>query len=257
LLKNFGTPVEASLSLRPKSERFGIGYPSEIAFAVRPTSPKLKTYLNGFVKKTYRGMEFNVARKRYFGEKKKYKKAQAARSEHSKSISPYDDVIRKYARKYGFDWRLMAAQAYAESRFNPNAKSWVGALGLFQVMPKTGASMGFRNLTDPDQGTHAGIKYMSRLITRFEKSVPFRQRVRFALAAYNAGLGHVIDARRLAKQKGWDPNRWFGNVEKAMLLLKEPYYARRARHGYCRGTEPVKYVSKIQSYYDAYVKVVK
>ena len=81
--------------------------------------------------------------------------------------------------------------------------------------------------------------------------------MRFALAAYNAGLGHVIDARRLAKQKGWDPNRWFGNVEKAMLLLKERKYARAARHGYCRGTEPVKYVSKIQTYYDAYVKVVK
>lgn len=255
LMKNFGSPIQAALSLNPKND--GGATHSNISFAVRPSSPMLLQFVNGFVKKTYRGVEFNIARKRYFGTKRKFKKAQSERSRHSKQISPYDAVIKKYAMKYGFDWRLMSAQAYAESRFNPNAQSWVGAKGLFQVMPKTGASMGFQNLEDPEQGTHAGIKYMSRLMRRFDKNIPFRQRVRFALAAYNAGLGHVIDARRLAKQKGWDPNRWFGNVEKAMLLLKERKYARAARHGYCRGTEPVKYVSKIQTYYDAYVKVVK
>jgi len=79
--------------------------------------------------------------------------------------------------------------------------------------------------------------------------------VRFALAAYNAGPGHVHDARRLAAEQGLDPDRWFENVERAMLLLEKPQYYQRARHGYCRGSEPVKYVSQIQNRYDNYVKL--
>ena len=94
------------------------------------------------------------------------------------------------------------------------------------------------------------------LIERIDPSIDFKQRVRFALAAYNAGWGHVIDARRLAAQKGWDPDRWFGNVEKAMLLLAQPRYHKRARYGYCRGQEPVTYVSNIQLYYDNYVALL-
>jgi len=83
-----------------------------------------------------------------------------------------------------------------------------------------------------------------------------RQRMRLALASYNVGLGHVYDAQRLAKEQGLDPNKWFENVEKAMLLLKKPEYARRARHGFCRGDEPVRYVSHIQALYDAYVEAI-
>jgi membrane-bound lytic murein transglycosylase F len=79
-----------------------------------------------------------------------------------------------------------------------------------------------------------------------------RQRIRFALAGYNAGMGHVDDARRLARNLGLDPDRWFQNVEKAMLLLEKPEYFQRARFGYCRGREPVTYVSLIQSKYDAF-----
>jgi len=117
----------------------------------------------------------------------------------------------------------MAAQAYQESRFNPKQKSWVGAIGLFQVMPATGRSLGFRKLEDPDEGTHAGVMYMQR---------------------------------RIAKEKGWNPNKWFGHVEKAMLLLEKPEYYRRARYGYCRGSEPVKYVSEIQTRYASYVELL-
>jgi len=76
------------------------------------------------------------------------------------------------------------------------------------------------------------------------------------MASYNAGLGHVRDARRLAWRLGYDPNRWFGHVERAMLLLEKPEYHRQARHGYCRGSEPVQYVSQIQTKYDAYVRLV-
>lgn len=253
MMTTFDTPIEAVAvvarpSATPPDKR-------NIAFAVRPSSAALKAHLDGWVTRNYRGLNYNVAKKRYFENKKTIIQGQE-RSAETGQLSPYDAVIKKYASKYGFDWRLMAAQAYAESRFDPKAKSWVGARGLFQVMPRTGRALGFTNLEDPEQGVQAGIKYMNRLMKRFDPSIPFRQRVRFSLAAYNAGLGHVMDARRLAAEMGLNPDRWFHNVEKAMLLLQEPQYAKRARHGYCRGTEPVKYVSRIQSYYDAYVNIV-
>lgn len=227
-----------------------------IAFALRPENVKLRAFADAFIRRTYRGLEYNVARKRYFETKQQVSRAaQLVMAGEGGKISPYDDSFRKYASRYALDWRLMAAQAFQESRFDPRAQSWVGAQGLLQVLPQTGRELGFPSLTEPEPGVHAGIKYMSRLIGQFDDQLPFRQRVRFALAAYNAGVGHVQDARRLATEKGLDPDRWFENVERAMLLLEKPQYYQRARHGYCRGSEPVKYVSQIQNRYDNYVKL--
>ncbi|WP_224361757.1 transporter substrate-binding domain-containing protein [Hyalangium versicolor] len=227
-----------------------------IAFAVRKDATKLRGFFDGFVKKMYRGTLYNMWRKRYFENSRRVFEAKVERVEVSGTLSPYDLIFQSYSSRYGMDWRLMAAQAYQESRFNPKLKSWVGAIGLFQVMPATGRSLGFRKLEDPDQGTHAGVMYMQQLVNRFEPEIPFKHRLRFALASYNAGMGHVQDARRIAKEKGWNPNKWFGNVEKAMLLLERPEYYRRARYGYCRGSEPVKYVSEIQNRYTSYVELI-
>jgi membrane-bound lytic murein transglycosylase F len=229
----------------------------QIGYGVRPGNQALRAALDAFVKKKHRGLEYNVLKKQYFENKKNIEVARQHDARATGALSPYDDLIKDRSRQYGLDWRLMAAQAYQESRFDPDARSWVGALGLFQVMPATGSEMGFLNLTDPDEGTHAGVKYMAKLIDQFERDLPFKQRVRFALASYNAGKGHVQDARRLAQERGLNPDKWFGNVEKTMLLLAEPKYSRKARHGYCRGEEPVKYVSEIQSRYDNYLAVVK
>ena len=229
-----------------------------IAFAMRPDAVKLKAFVDEWIRKNDRGKSFNILKRRYLSSGRAVRRYRKRRVGRTGRISPYDNVIKKYASKYGFDWRLMAAQSFVESRFNPKAQSWVGAKGLFQVMPNTGASMGFYDLEDPDIGTHAGIKYMDRLVKRFDPKLPFRQRVRFALAAYNAGLGHVLDARELARRMdGMDPDRWFGNVEKAMLLLSDPKYYRKARYGFCRGKEPVAYVSHIQAKYQAYVEVTE
>ncbi len=227
-----------------------------IAFAVRKSAPQLKAFLDGWVKKNYRGVEYNILKRRYFDDKRRIVEVNQGRMSTSGQLSPYDALLQRYAAEYDLDWRLLAAQAYQESRFDPNAESWVGAQGLFQVMPATGAELGFRDLKDPEQGTHAGVKYMAGLIQQFEPTLPLKERVRFALASYNVGRGHVLDARRLAREQGWDADKWFGNVAKAMLLLQEDRYARRARHGYCRGEEPVAYVSQIQTRYDAYAKLV-
>ena len=261
----YGTRVRAALTLEStespepvadsSNSRYAPTGTKGIAFAMRPGSVALKTYVDGWLKKVYRGTQYNILKRRYLSAGRSVKRYRRRRLGRTGRISPYDDVIKKYASRYGFDWRLLAAQSFVESRFDPKASSWVGAKGLFQVMPRTGASMGFYELEDPDVGTHAGVKYMDRLVRRFDPKLPFRQRVRFALAAYNAGLGHVLDARSLARKQGLDPNRWFGNVEKAMLLLSQRRYYRKARYGYCRGKEPVAYVSHIQAKYQAYVEV--
>jgi membrane-bound lytic murein transglycosylase F len=132
----------------------------------------------------------------------------------------------------------------------------MGAAGIFQIMPNTAKELGIDEMEDPKNSIKGGIKYMEWLVRQFDVQIEFRQRIRFALAAFNVGLGHVKDARRLAKSLGLDPDRWFQNVEVALLKLQDRRYYKRAKHGYCRGSEPVKYVSEIQSRYDAYVKII-
>jgi membrane-bound lytic murein transglycosylase F len=146
---------------------------------------------------------------------------------------------------------------YQESHFDPKAKSWVGALGLMQVMPATAKDLKLTDVVDPDEGVHAGVMLLQRYSKMFEgPEVKEKDQIRFALAAYNCGPGHVIDGRRLAQDMKLDPNKWFKNVEKAMLELMKPEVAKHARHGYFRATETVNYVSEIQTRYDSYSRLV-
>lgn len=237
-----------------------------VAMATRPDAPKLQAALDAFVKqhvsqkdegRIVGSTDYNILKKAYFDERRRVPQDFVVASpDDNARISKFDDLLQQRSAQYGLDWRLMAAQAYQESRFDPAAKSWVGAQGLFQVMPATGKEMGFVKLHDPDEGVHAGVRYMAWLIDQFDKKIPFKHRMRFALAAYNAGKGHVDDARRLAAEMGLDRDKWFGHTEKAMLLLQEPKYSKRARYGYVRGEEPVKYVSEIQSRYDNYTTII-
>lgn len=228
----------------------------ELAFAVRKENPQLLKALDAFVRRVYRGTEYNLLKRRSFENTRAVAAAKSQDSGRTGRLSPYDAIIKKYSQRYGFDWRLMTAQAWRESHFDPKARSPVGALGLFQVMPATGRELGFTKLTDADEGTHAGIKYLSRLVARVEATVPLEERVRFALAAYNAGFRRLEDARRLAKELGLDPNVWSGNVEKAMGLLSRPKYAKRTGTGFCRCQEPVAYVGIIESKYRSYAQLV-
>ena len=143
---------------------------------------------------------------------------------------------------------------YQESKFDPQAVSWVGACGLMQIMPVTGLELGFTDLHDPEENIHAGVKYMSQLVNRFDSNIPIEERTRFALAAYNVGYGHVLDARRLARENGWNPDQWFGPRGTGLCgCLPIRAYHERARYGFCRCGQPVHYVGNIQNMYDAYV----
>ena len=172
-------------------------------------------------------------------------------------ISPYDDLFKEAGAATGIDWRLLAAVAYTESRFRPDAESNWGAVGLMQVLPNTGREVGFRNIREPRNNVMAGARYLRRLARRFEEDgVSKREQIRFAVAAYNAGLGHIRDARKLAKLTKKDPDKWFGQVEEALKLKMDRRWHEKTRFGYARATETVAYVAAVQTRYDAYVRYV-
>ena len=236
---------------------FPLGDPKHHGWVVRKTNPKLLNSINTFLKKTYRGVFYNLTVQKYFENERGIRRHVEDRASRTGELSPYDALVKPYAEQYGFDWRLIVAQMYQESRFNPDARSWAGAVGLMQVLPRTAKGLGFNDIRSPKDGIHAGVKYLDWVRNRFEPELPVKDRMWFTLAAYNVGQGHVIDARRVARKEGLNPNRWFNNVERAIRLLSKRRYARKARHGYCRCSEPVKYVQDIKRRYEAYLQVTE
>lgn len=170
-------------------------------------------------------------------------------------ISPYDHLFRQYAATVGWDWRLLAAQCYQESGFDPRAVSWAGACGLLQLMPATAArfGLGTNQLYDAESNVATATRYLSYLNKLFADVGHPAERISFVLAAYNGGEGHVRDAMALARRDGRDATRW-NVVEPYVVGLSEPRYYRDplVRFGYLRGSETADYVRQIQSRWASY-----
>ena len=231
-----------------------------VAWATRPNAPELLAAVNDWIRDTKNSTDYNMIYRKYFHSPKTM--LHRVRSDYSsiggEYISPYDDLLRQHAVTLGWDWRLLAAQVYQESKFDAEAKSWAGAEGLMQLLPSTGEMYGVTNMLSPTQSLRAGTAYLLWLDKLWTKYVPdAEERRKFVLASYNAGQGHVLDARRLADKYGEDPARW-EDVAKFLLRLAEPeYYGDPVvRSGYCRGSEPVKYVREILQRYDSYRHLV-
>lgn len=164
------------------------------------------------------------------------------------SISPYDSLFQLHAESNSWNWKLLAAVAYKESRFDTAAVSYMGAGGLMQMMPATAAMMGVTKGSGLDGHIKGASDYLGKLDAIWRKSVSSGdQRLKFVLASYNAGPGHVRDAQRLAEDLGLDPHRWDGNVERAIVLLNRPRYftAPGIKTGYCRGQDTYWYVRDV------------
>jgi membrane-bound lytic murein transglycosylase F len=226
------------------------------SWVVRQGDDELRAAVDSFFNAEYRGTFYNVTRGKYFGNSKRERTHATARSARTGTISPYDDLIRRYSGTYDFDWRLISAQAYQESRFDPSVVSFAGAIGLLQLLPRTAQELGFDDPRIPEQGVHAGVMYLRHLYDRLDDVPDPEDRLRFALASYNAGFGHVSDARRLTAELGGDPDVWIGGVEDVMPLLMKREYHSRTRYGYCRCLEPVRYVRLIGERYRAYSDAV-
>ncbi|MCZ6855677.1 MAG: transporter substrate-binding domain-containing protein [Gammaproteobacteria bacterium] len=225
-----------------------------IAWVVHPDNIELGRALDEFTKRMHRGRTYNLLWQKYFGNERRVSRHERQRIVGA-DLSPYDGLVKQRSSEFEFDWRMVVAQMYQESKFDPKQTSFAGARGLMQVMPRTAGQVGIdeADLWEPEPNIVAGVRYLNWTRERFEESLPLSERLWFALAAYNAGPGHVRDARRLARQQGLNPDLWFDNVERAMLLLSKPEYAQRAHYGFVRGSEPVKYVREIRERYRAYV----
>ena len=249
--------INAALDSRDQvRSAFALTEPLSMSWAVRENNPQLLTALNKFLDDEYRQVFYNVIHKRYFENSRQHRPrngALIAGATSASQLSPYDDIVREQADKYGFDWLLIVAMMFRESEFDPNVESWAGAKGLMQVLPETAKRFGVDDdLNDPTASIIAGVRMMFWLFHTLEDELSVQDRTWFTLAAYNAGLGHLHDARLLCRELALDPNRWFGNVEKAMRLLEQPAYYRKSQHGYVRGFEPASYVRDVRELYNAY-----
>jgi len=214
--------------------------PFRYRWTLRGDDRSLAQAVDTFLQSEYRKSAYNVLERRYAD-------AGQNATDIIGGLSPFDDLLRDYSNRYGFDWRLIAAVMYQESRFNPNAVSHAGAVGLMQLMPKTAQALGVKNLGDPEAAIHAGVKYLNRLRDRFDRYIPAGERTWLALAAYNVGFDRVRRARERARRLGLNPNKWFGNVEVAMRDMahvknREP----------CSCDQTIAYVRAVRSLYYAY-----
>lgn len=237
-----------------------ISFSQRIAWAVRQNSPELLKAVNKWIDKEKKSDDYYVIYNKYFKNKKSYRGRIKSDfySKNSNRISQYDDIIKENASKIGWDWRFLCSQVYQESRFDPKSESWAGASGLIQLMPDTAEEVGVTNIFNPKQNLRGGVKYLDRIRENFEYVEDSIQKVKFTLAAFNCGPGHVFDARRLAEKNGKNPNIWDDNVEDYILKLSEKKYYLDdvVRHGYVRGSEPYNYVKDIFLRYEHYKQFI-
>ncbi len=230
-----------------------VSLPQRASWAVAPGNEKLAEAVdNWFKRETPRAISRALLKQFY----EDSKGGPRVRFDFSKGyISQYDHLFKRYAPNVGWDWRLMAAQAYTESKFKPNARSWVGARGLMQIMPSTarGYNTPVSRLNNPETSVQVATKLINDLDGYLVRYVPNdKERLKFVIAAYNVGIAHVYDGIRLAEKYGLDPQKWDGNVEQAILWKMNPKYYNDpvVRYGYCRGSETVAYVRGITNFYE-------
>lgn len=238
-----------------------VSLPQQTAWGVRKSSDSLRLTLNYWIHEMKKKNEYYAIYDKYFRStlKSKTRLKSDYFSMEGKHISPYDSLIKNAADEIGWDWKLLAAQVSRESKFDPNAESWAGAVGLMQLLPLTGKDYGVSDLTDPEENMEAGRQHLQWLQGLWKNKVPDSlERKKFILASYNVGQGHVQDAVRLARKYGKDTTLWEGNVEDFLLLKsKAKYYEDDVvKFGYCRCSEPVEYVEEIFKLYNQYTQLV-
>ncbi|WPP49534.1 MltF family protein [Catalinimonas niigatensis] len=238
-----------------------ISFPQRQAWMVRKTSPDLREAVNNWLAQEKQGSDFYAIYNKYYKNQKRFRTRISSEyfSLTGGKISEYDEAIQQGANILGWDWKLLASQIYQESNFDPKTESWAGAIGLMQLMPATAKELGNFDLYQPEASIEAGVKYLAK-ISAFYADVPDSlERIKFVLATYNAGPGHVSDARALAQKYGKDPNVWTDNVDAYMLLKsqKDYYSDPVVKYGYCRGEEPYNYVTDILKRYQVYRDLIR
>lgn len=230
---------------------FPIGGKRQVAWAVSGRVPQLAADLDRFIDRVKRDGTLARLLERYIPELQQFQRLDASGlQERARTALPqYRQLFREAQEKTGIDWRLLAALAYQESKWDPSATSETGVRGFMQITEDTARQLGVTNLLDPGQNVLAGARYLGTLKDKLPARIQEPDRTWLALAAYNIGLGHLEDARVLAQRQGFDPDHW-SSVKKVLPLLALPEHYEKAKLGYARGGMPVAFVDRVRGYYD-------
>jgi membrane-bound lytic murein transglycosylase F len=206
---------------------------------------------NKFLKKYKKSGELERLLDRYYGPSSKfnYVNTKTFIDQINHLLPVYEDMFRRAAAKSGFDWRLLAAQAYQESHWNAEAVSPTGVRGIMMLTRATAKRLDVDDRRNPEQSINGGAMYLKLLYDGLPERIKDPDRLWLALAAYNVGLGHLEDARILTQKAGKDPDNWL-DVQDHLPLLAKPEWHKQTRYGYARGYEPVAYVNRIRGYYE-------
>ena len=238
-----------------------ISFPQNIAWAISKGSPEWKAWLNNWILEIRDSRKYKQLYHKYFESPRIARRMEdELHSINGGKISVYDDIIKELAKNYKWDWRLIASMIYNESRFNEDADSWNGAYGLMQLLPATAEAFGIENYMDPKQNIRAGILFLNWIDNQLKESLPdSTERIKFDLAAYNIGLGHIFDAQRLAAKYGKDSNVWENNVDSFLIRksMKKFYTDSVVYYGYARGKEAVDYVQRVTNNYHHYLNLIE
>jgi membrane-bound lytic murein transglycosylase F len=230
---------------------FPVGEAQDLAWAFpQPSDDSLFTLALGYLQEVG-GAEMARLRDRYFGhvEQVGYYGAVTLATDAEVRLPRYRKSFELAAGKYRVDWRLLAAMGYQESHWDPLATSPTGVKGIMQLTLDTASVLKVANREDPAQSIDGGARYFAQIQAQLPASIPEPDRTWMALAAYNMGIGHLLDARALTRQLGGDADRWL-DVRNSLPLLTQSKWHALTKHGYARGHEAVTYVGNIRTYYD-------
>jgi Predicted soluble lytic transglycosylase fused to an ABC-type amino acid-binding protein len=232
-----------------------ISFTQRSSWIVNKESPDLATAIDEWSSNNTGKRVFRATSKRYF-ELSKISETSDTPEIKDGQVSPFDSSFKKHAPALGWDWQLLASIAYQESRFKTRLVSWAGAQGLMGIMPGTARGFGVspHELQDPDISVHTAVRCLAEFRKGFQKITDPREKIKFTLAAYNAGIGHIYDAQKLAAKYGKDPSVWDNNVAEYVRLKSEPLYYNDpiCKFGYLRGSETANYVSQVMKRYAYY-----
>lgn len=238
-----------------------LGAKHDVSWAVRQNAPALLDSLNAWIAEKKGTPWYEDLYRKYFVDRRGYNERYQSDylTGDTGKLSDYDNLLRTNATKIKWDWRLLAAQTYQESQFKPRARSWAGAAGLLQLMPATAREFGVSDVYNPQQNVEGAVRFLQWLIDYWEDKIPDeKERLKFVLASYNTGHGHVEDARRLTAKNDGDDTVW---ADVAYWLLqkskREVYQDPVVKYGFSRGLEPVMYVSHILERFEHYQEFVE
>jgi membrane-bound lytic murein transglycosylase F len=238
-----------------------LSFEQNVAWAVRKDSKEFLQQLNSWLGRFKKTNRYAMLYAKYFNNQYT---TNVLNSDYfalySGKISKYDKIIKKYSREIGWDWRLLASLICQESRFQPDVRSWAGAYGLMQLMPSVLSRFGVDSLSSPEANIRAGVQLIKLLDKELSPTVKNKEeRIKFILASYNIGLGHIQDASMLAMKHGRDPGIWDSNVEYYLeQKINSKYYNDPdVKFGYCRGRLACNFVDEVLGRYKHYTNILR